>query len=92
LKGIPVPAALVEGVKVTRVYATGKTQNCFLTLGNDNFTLYLTAEKYKKNKGFFSSFGSSRRSDQSKDERAVDIGAIDRIQRGHATHHFALAK
>ena len=87
------PPALTEGVKVKRIYASGKTKDCFLTLGNDNFTLYVTTEKYKKSKGFFSGFGSSRKSSQSKkDERAVDIGAIDRIQRGHATHKFALAK
>lgn len=86
LKTIPVPIALTDGVDVMRVYANGKTKKCFLTLSNDNFTLYVTSDKYKKSKGFF------RRKTEDKDERAIDIGAIDRIQRGHATRKFELAR
>jgi hypothetical protein len=86
LKTIPVPIALTDGVDVMRVYANGKTKKCFLTLSDDNFTLYVTSDKYKKSKGFF------RRKTENKDERAIDIGAIDRIQRGHATHKFELAR
>lgn len=87
LKSIPVPPELIEGVDVLRVYANGKTKRSFLTLSDDKFTLYVTTDKYKKSahKGFF-------RRRQDKDERAIDIGAIDRIQRGHATHKFVLAR
>jgi hypothetical protein len=77
---------LTDGVDVMRVYANGKTKKCFLTLSDDNFTLYVTSDKYKKSKGFF------RRKTENKDERAIDIGAIDRIQRGHATNKFELAR
>lgn len=71
-----------------RVFANGKTQKSFLTLSPDKFTLYLTTER--KTAAVFSLFGRTKPT--TVQERAIDIGAIDRIQRGHATKRFEMAR
>ena len=88
LQKVRVPAILLEGVHVLRVFANGKTQKSFLTLSPDKFTLYLTTER--KTAAVFSFFGRSKPT--TVQERAIDIGAIDRIQRGHATKRFEMAR
>jgi hypothetical protein len=91
LKNVPVPLVLTEGVDVLRVYASGKTKKAYITLSEDKFTLYVTSDKYKKasiSKGWF----GRKQNGGDLVERAIDIGSIDRIQRGHATNKFALAK
>lgn len=88
LQKIRVPQELLEGVHVLRVFANGKTQKSFLTLSPDKFTLYLTTER--KTTAIFSIFG--RNKPTTVQERAIDIGAIDRIQRGHGTKRFEMAK
>jgi hypothetical protein len=96
---MPVPVALQEGVHVLRVYANGKTQNSFLTLSDDKFTLYLS--KTQKNgpaskRGWLQQFVARKHStpqhQQPTDERTIDIGSIERIQRGHANKRFELAR
>jgi hypothetical protein len=77
------------------VHANGKTRPSFLTLSHDKFTLYVTSEKRRGDHsggggGWFRRGSSSARSDVT--ERAIDVGAIDRIQRGQATQQFELAK
>jgi hypothetical protein len=95
LKDIPIPAALRDGIHVLRVYANGQqTHPCYLTLSDDHFTLYVTVQKngYVQTRKSSSWFGRSKSMGDT-DERAIDIGAIHRIQRGHAaTQRFELAR
>lgn len=86
------PLELQQGVHVLRVFANGKTQKSFLTLSEDNFTLYLTTERKSTSRASFSFLWGRGSMSMTLQERAIDIGAIDRIQRGHATKRFELAK
>jgi hypothetical protein len=91
LKDIPIPEVLRDGIHVLRVYANGQqTHPCYLTLSDDNFTLYVNGQKngwQQQNESKRSSwFGRSKSVDT--DERAIDIGAIHRIQRGHGNRRF----
>jgi hypothetical protein len=90
LKSVPVPPSLVEGVEVFYVNANGVARKSFLTLSEDKFTLYVTSTK-RGGAGFGSIFRWGWGSDET-EERAIDIGAIDRIQRGQITQKFELAK
>lgn len=92
LKEIIVPPILLEGVPVLRVFANGKTQTSFLTLSEDKFTLYLTTEQRKgQRKTSFLSWGGNKNASGTK-EKSIDIGEIARIQRGHATKRFEMAR
>jgi hypothetical protein len=85
-KDIPIPAgALRDGIHVSRVYANGQqTHLCYLTLSDDHFTLYVTAQKngYQNSRKSSSWFGRSKSMGDT-DARPIEIGAIHRIQRGH---------
>ena len=91
---VPVPRRLLDGVNVLRVNANGRTRPSFLTLSEDKFTLYLTTTK----RGPASARGLSvlglrrSKSEGETHERTIDIGAIDRVQRGQATAKFEMAK
>jgi hypothetical protein len=117
LKRVEVPAALQQGIQVTRVFANGqKPKQQFLTLSRDKFTLHITSapihvrhlqeKTHARSGSWFSSIampsiikrnssvesvssvgksleaaeGSRKRAN--KEVRAIDIGAIHRIQRG----------
>jgi hypothetical protein len=97
LSSIHVPSKLLEGINVLRVSANGTTRKSFLTLSEDKFTVYITHQKRGASPTSKGSIFSLRRSKSVADgedakERAIDIGSIDRIQRGQVTHKFELAK
>mmetsp|Transcript_16305 Transcript_16305/g.24168 ORF Transcript_16305/g.24168 Transcript_16305/m.24168 type:complete len:226 (-) Transcript_16305:2389-3066(-) len=92
LANVPVPAKLLEGVSVVKVGTSGKTKKSFLTVSADRFTVYITTSKVKRGK-----IGSLKRvisgnGGDGQSERAIDIGSIDRIQKGQITHKFELAR
>jgi hypothetical protein len=91
---VPVPRRLLDGVNVLRVNANGRTRPSFLTLSQDKFTLYLTTTKRgPQARGGLSLLGLRRsKSEGETHERTIDIGAIDRVQRGQGTTKFELAK
>lgn len=92
---VPVPRRLLDGVNVLRVNANGRTRSSFLTLSEDKFTLYLTTTKRGPAGGGrgLSLLGLRRsKSEGETHERTIDIGAIDRVQRGQGTAKFELAK
>jgi hypothetical protein len=90
---VPVPRRLMDGVNVLRVNANGRTRPSFLTLSEDKFTLYITTSRRGPSQKKLSMLGLRRsQSDGATQERAIDIGAIDRVQRGQATHKFVMAK
>lgn len=100
LAHVVVPPILLEGVSVLRVKVNGSMRESFLTLSKDRFTVYITSSKVATEapakRAWFSrgpkpeSPSVSTAADV--DERSIDIGAIDRIQRGQVTHKFELAK
>eukprot|EP00978_Attheya_sp_CCMP212_P006524 scaffold15048_cov55-Attheya_sp.AAC.2 len=102
LQHVPVPKILLEGVNVIKVNTNGKTRKGFITLSEDKFTLYLTSSKVKSSSSSslmrpilkkVTSIGSSSSASEEQDaERAIDIGSIDRIQRGQNTHKFEMAR
>ena len=91
---VPVPRRLLDGVNVLRVNANGRTRPSFLTLSQDKFTLYLTTTKRgPQARSGLSLLGLRRsKSEGETHERTIDIGAIDRVQRGQGTTKFELAK
>lgn len=92
LKHVPVPPSLVEGVEVFCVNANGVARKSFLTLSEDKFTLYVTTTKRGGAGGGFGGIFRWGWGNDEAEERAIDIGAIDRIQRGQITQKFELAK
>lgn len=92
---VPVPRRLLDGVNVLRVNANGRTRPSFLTLSEDKFTLYITTTKRGPPGGGrgLSLLGLRRsKSEGETHERSIDIGAIDRVQRGQGTTKFEMAK
>jgi hypothetical protein len=90
----------MEGVHVLRVKVNGSMRDSFLTLSDDRFTLYITSSKVSTGGPSGGLFGFRRRQAPASasvattdtEERSIDVGAIDRIQRGQVTHKFELAK
>lgn len=106
LDSVSVPNELMEGLKVYKILQNGKSKLYYLTLSSDKFVIYLTPNKLKNGKdngstgkGSISkplmkrvtSIGSNQ-DDDSENERSVDIGAIDRIQRDQHTFRFENAR
>lgn len=93
LRDIPVPRALQEGIPVLRVYANGKTTKTTLSLSSDNFTIYVKQKEFQQSKSskIRWSFTSNKQKGE-QENRVIDIGAISKIQRGHARRRFELAR
>lgn len=93
---VPVPRRLLDGLQVLRVSANGRTRPSFLTLSEDKFTLYLTTARRNPGDSTRLSILGLRRSQSEgatpQDQRAIDIGSIERVHRGQATHKFVMAK
>mmetsp|Transcript_7664 Transcript_7664/g.9766 ORF Transcript_7664/g.9766 Transcript_7664/m.9766 type:complete len:874 (+) Transcript_7664:346-2967(+) len=99
-----VPKAMLEGISVVKVNANGKTKSSYLTLSADKFTIYITSNKFKAGKVGKNIMSSIRRplllkvtsigsnDDESEYEGSIDIGSIERIQRGQNTLRFELAR
>jgi hypothetical protein len=104
LASMPVPFSLLTGLQIFIVAANGKTQPATLTLSVDRFTAYLRKDNatptsrgsLRRTSSGPSSGGSSVFSfgfrDPKVEERAIDIGEMDRVQRGQSTQQFELAK
>lgn len=96
-KSLSVPRRLLEGVEIWVVSSNGKKiEPAILMLGPDKFTIYINIKRQKPS--FFMRRVSSAESahhdangnsialgGKEKDKRVIDIGAIDRIQRGQAS-------
>ncbi|CAB9505823.1 Inactive phospholipase C-like protein 1 [Seminavis robusta] len=93
-KSLSVPPRLLEGVEVWKITANGrKIEPATLTVSADKFTISVIVKKPRA--GFFlrrvastesahhdSHSNGSNGSTKEKDTRVIDVGAIDRIQRG----------
>jgi uncharacterized protein (DUF2267 family) len=102
-RSLSVPRQLLEGVEVWKVTNNGKKiEPATLTLGPDRFTIYVNVKRQKA--GFFlrrvassettnsnNNMDSTQNSSSNKEKdcRVIDIGAIDRIQRGQ---NFVMAR
>lgn len=94
-RNLVVPTRLLAGVEVWKISANGKkTEPATLTLGKDMFTIYINVKRQKS--GFFLRRAASDQSThhdpngssangKDKDKRIIDIGAIDRVQRGQTS-------
>lgn len=82
---VRVPTTLIEGVNVVRVSANGKACPSTLELSADKFTLTITPLDRQSSGIFF-------RSSTIDEARAIDIGEMDRVQRGQSTQQFEKAK
>jgi len=94
LATIRVPFSLLTGVQIYTVAASGKTTPAILTLSVDRFTAHIRRDQSvsstKSNTSSVFSFG--KRQDDSPEDRAIDIGEMDRVQRGQSTQQFEFAK
>jgi hypothetical protein len=106
LNSVPVPNELMDGIQVLKILQNGKAKLYYLTLSSDRFVIYITPNKLKHGKDNSStgkgsiskplmkrvtSIGSNQ-DDDAENERSVDIGAIDRIQRDQHTFRFENAR
>jgi len=100
LTSIQVPAKMLVGINVIKVNGNGKRKFAFLTLSQDQFTVYITTTQIRNNNGkhgilhlFLHRVASIGRhnDDEYEYERAIDIGSITRIQKGQSTLKFELA-
>ena len=91
LSTIPVPKALLQGVAVVQVAANGKTQPAKLSISHDKFTVSLTSQNDAKTSGAGGFLFSKQSSTAEEQHRAIDIGEMDRVQRGQSTQHFEKA-
>lgn len=82
---VRVPTTLVEGVHVVQVSANGKAHPSTLQISEDKFTLKVSSDEAHSTGIFF-------RSNSMAETRAIDIGEMDRIQRGQSTQQFEKAK
>lgn len=82
---------------------SGKSKPAYLTLSKDKFTIYITSYQFKAGKvgknmtsvrrpllRKVTSIGSN--DDEKSDERAIDVGSLDRVQKGQSTLKFELAR
>ena len=93
LASIHVPRRLLAGVPIFIVAASGKTTPAVLSISVDRFTAYIRADPSStKSTSSLLSFVSKSRNDDTLVDRAVDIGEMDRIQRGQSTQQFEFAK
>ena len=83
LATVAVPATLLEGngVEVSLVSANGSLTQSMLCISHDKFTIKISS---LEKRGFFRTQPSLSRS--------IDIGEMDRIQRGQSTQQFEIAK
>lgn len=102
---MPVPFSLLTGMQIFTVAANGTTQPAVLTLSIDRFTAFLRKDHSNNNtptsksnlrRTSSANTGSSVFSfgfrDSKLEERAMDIGEIERVQRGQSTQQFEFAK
>jgi hypothetical protein len=99
LSTVRVPSQLLKGIKVWTVAANGKTRPAFLALSSDRFTATLRRDgpSFSSDHSTTGSPGSGssflffgRRSQD--DTRSIDIGEMDRVQRGQSTQQFERAR
>ena len=93
LASTKVPRSLLSGVPIFTVAASGKTTPAMLSISIDRFTAYIRADSSAtKSSSSLLSFVSKSRNDDTVVDRAIDIGEMDRIQRGQSTQQFEFAK
>lgn len=82
LKLFRAPGLLLDGVSIVLVSANGKTQPAKLMLSRDKFTIWI--QTVKKSRTIFTK--------DTVHNRAIDIGEVDRVQKGQSTQQFEQAK
>lgn len=87
LATVPIPEPMLRGVPVLQVAANGKTQPSKLFLSANKFTLTIASDAVTEKQRFF---GNNK--PVALHRRDVDIGEMDRIQRGQSTQQFEKAK
>jgi hypothetical protein len=105
LASVPVPFQLLTGMPIHTVSANGKTQPATFTFSVDHFTAYIRHDNAssgggrglsrtgsEKSLGTSSFFSLNFRDTPKIEQRAIDIGEMDRVQRGQSTQQFEFAK
>lgn len=107
LATVPVPFQLLTGMPIHTVSANGKTLPATLTFSVDHFTAYIRHDNAtpssgggrglaragsEKSLGSTSFFSLNFREQPKVEQRAIDIGEMDRVQRGQSTQQFEFAK
>ena len=96
LSSVNVPYELLTGVPVHTVSMNGKTQPVSFLLSPDRFTIFLRRHSDSRRTG--SGVGqllariAANQNNESNNEISIDIGEIERIQRGQSTQKFEFAK
>lgn len=93
LASVPVPVKLLKGVPVLLVAATGGTKPFMLSISEDKFTITLSEsfdDGAPRRNGLFR--GGQAQPGYTERRRAIDVGEMDRIQRGQSTMEFERAK
>lgn len=85
-----------------KITNNGRTKPAFLTLSDDRFTVHITTSKLKKNskvgimevpRPFLKKVTSIGSNDDDSDfQSSIDVGSIDRLQKGQTTLRFELAR
>ena len=92
-RSVEVPRRLLDGVDIWKITSNGKRiEAATLRLGPDKFTIYINVKRQRA--GFFlrrvssdqsTHHDANGRKEIGGDKRIIDIGAIDRIQRGQTS-------
>jgi len=96
LRTVSVSMKMLAGVPVTRVYGAGKTKAAYFTVSEDQFTIFVTKNQFKKNRIGQSSRTSAKlvlraNIDEEREQAfLIDIGSIVRIHKGNTTLQFEL--
>jgi len=105
LSSVPVPRKLFDGIRVIKVTSNGRMRDRILTLSQNKFTLFVTGHRMNSDPTAgggvlratllkVTSIGSyDHNGDEKVDaERAIDMGSIDRVQKGQTTLKFEVAR
>jgi len=99
LRFVPVPGGILTGVRVSRVNGDGKKKAAYLTLSDDQFTIFVTKNRFKKERVGYSNRISTLLTqanvaidEKVEDALVIDVGCIVRIQKGQSTLKFELSQ
>lgn len=96
LQNIPVPDRLLLGMNVLKVAANGTAEEVTMRLSEDKFTLYINKQQQTTQRRSFFKSSSSASNGSEKDGTVftanIDIGEMERIQKGQSTQQFEKAK
>jgi len=97
LRFVPVPEGILTGVRVSRVNDDGKYKAAYLTVSDDQFTIFVTKNRFKKERVGYSNRISTLLTqanvaidEKLEDALVINVGCIVCIQKGQSTLKFEL--